>query len=393
MGLFRKSKQHQHESAMGAAMLGVLLTIAAFPILFLNEGRAVKTARALKEGAASVISLDANRVDPANEEKFVHVYGNATTEEILTDPKFGVSANAIRLARTTEMYQWKEIVQEVTRRSDGKSTKEKEYTYEKVWAAKQIDSASFSESENHENPPKLPFESLTIGAKKVTVGEFGLSSRLVSKINKSEPLLVNMSDVPQDVGENLKADNGTDKSSQGFYWSTRPESNEPEIGDVRIRFAITPATDVSIMAQQKGKQLEAFKTHSGRELNMLSMGAVSADEMLTEAETAHTVFSWALRTLGTVFVTIGIALILQPLASMTSWIPLLGQLVGMGTTLVAVIAGLAMSLLTIGTAWLFYRPFVAIPLIAVSVGLLWFLFSKSKHAGEKASAPPPVPAA
>jgi len=393
MGLFNKSRHHQREAAMGSAMLGVLLTIASFPILFLNEGRAVNTARALKEGAASVVSVDASKIDPANNSRFVHISGYATTSETLSDPKFGVTANAIRLVRTTEMYQWKQVEQEVTRGPDGKSTKEKEYAYEEVWSAKHLDSSAFHDSENHANPPNFPFESLTTVAKRVTVGQFQLSSQLVSKITNSEPLLVDLSKVPHPLTENLKAENGAGNSAQAFYWSASPGSESPEIGDVRIRFAMSPATDVSVMAQQDAERLSPFKTHSGRELNMLSLGVVSADDMLEQAETANTMFSWALRILGIVFATVGIGLMLQPLSSMTSWIPLVGRLVEMGTSFVAMVFGPALSLLTISAAWIFYRPLVAVPLMVTSVALMWFLFSKSKRENVATSAtPPPVPA-
>ena len=75
MVFFRKSARHRRESAVAVAILGCIFTVVAFPVLFFNEGRAVKTAKALKEGAASVVSAQATRVDPANEGKFVHVFG------------------------------------------------------------------------------------------------------------------------------------------------------------------------------------------------------------------------------------------------------------------------------------------------------------------------------
>ena len=143
-------------------MLGLLLSIAAFPTLFLNEGRAVKTARALKEGAASVVAVDANRIASENEGKFIHVSGQANTNETLVDDQFGVTVNAIRLARNVEMYQWKQSKEEVTRRrDDGESTTEIEYSYEKTWSSDHFDSNSFDDAVNHANPTVIPFASTT----------------------------------------------------------------------------------------------------------------------------------------------------------------------------------------------------------------------------------------
>src|SRR5207237_2812561 len=68
----------------------------------------VVTARSLKEGEASVVSVSADSVNQANEGKLVHVIGGATTSEVMVDPDFGISANVIRLLRVVEMYQWNE---------------------------------------------------------------------------------------------------------------------------------------------------------------------------------------------------------------------------------------------------------------------------------------------
>ena len=80
------------QSIKGVA-LGIILFIVAFPVLWLNEGYAVKTARLLTKGAKTVIDVSSDRVDPANEGKLVHVTGTATTGETVTDPMLGVSAS------------------------------------------------------------------------------------------------------------------------------------------------------------------------------------------------------------------------------------------------------------------------------------------------------------
>ena len=60
--------QESLSSRMGAViLLGSFLSLAAFPLLFWNEGRAVKTVRELREGVASVAHVSEERVDPARE--------------------------------------------------------------------------------------------------------------------------------------------------------------------------------------------------------------------------------------------------------------------------------------------------------------------------------------
>lgn len=94
--------------AIKGIAVGLVLFIAAFPVLFWNEGRAVREFKTLNEGAGGVIPLTEAMVSSDNEGRLVHVTGRAETAEILVDPEFSVAANAIRLLRTVEMYQWKE---------------------------------------------------------------------------------------------------------------------------------------------------------------------------------------------------------------------------------------------------------------------------------------------
>lgn len=80
-------------SSIKGIVIGIILFLIAFPVLFWNEGRAVKRAKSLTEGSKVVVSVPAHSVNPENEGELVHVTGKADTEETVTDPVFGVSAN------------------------------------------------------------------------------------------------------------------------------------------------------------------------------------------------------------------------------------------------------------------------------------------------------------
>jgi len=59
------------------------------------------------------ISYDINHfnIDNRNENKLIHLSGEVTTNGILTDNLFDVTAaNMIKLKRVVEMYQWEESV-------------------------------------------------------------------------------------------------------------------------------------------------------------------------------------------------------------------------------------------------------------------------------------------
>lgn len=412
------------------------MAVAGLPTLFLNEGRAVKTARSLTEGAAAVVSVDANRLDPANDGKLVHFSGLADTDETLQDERFGVSAKAIRLNRHVEIYQWKEIAQTITREVDGNKTTETKYSYDKKWDSELASSSKFHDSANHQNPAAARFESKSFQANDVRVGQFQLSTDLVAKIDSPEALEVSLSNVPDNLLPNVRADGGNDTNAAGLYWSIRPveqriqtdvaevEPSEaespknsfsfaetiddnspaenkpqpaetptpadntpqpaddapqatdesPQIGDTRIRFTVTRPEVVSVVAAQTGSTLQPYKTSNGRTLSMLSSGEQSAETMFDRAQQANTIFTWGLRMIGTAMMIFGVGMAMSPLTSMTNWIPIVGNMVGMGVAVTAILLGGGVALLTMSFAWLFYRPLVAVPMIVVGVVMIGLLF-------------------
>jgi hypothetical protein len=60
-------------------LFGIILVPAAVVLLFWNEGRAVQTAKSLKEGASIVVSISPDKIDPVNEKKLVHFTDEAET--------------------------------------------------------------------------------------------------------------------------------------------------------------------------------------------------------------------------------------------------------------------------------------------------------------------------
>ena len=74
----------------------------------------------------------------------------------------------------------------------------------------------------------------------------------------------------------------------------------------------------------------------------------------------------------------GLKKVLGPIDTLVDAIPILNGIVAMGTSLAAGLVSAACALLTIGVAWVFYRPWLGIPLIAVGVGLIVLVFMKKK---------------
>lgn len=194
-------------SRLGSSFKGIItggvLFLAGIPLLFWNEGRAVKNAKALEEGESVCISVPSiDTIDMQNEGKLIHATGNAVTQAVLTDDMFpGISKNAMKLSRTVEYYQW--VENESTREEKqlgGSVKKTTTYTYEKDWVSDPVDSSSFQEA-GHDNVVHLTgVENKRQSAEKVTFGAFTLTSGQIGRISGSKP--VELKDVP--MPEELK---------------------------------------------------------------------------------------------------------------------------------------------------------------------------------------------
>ena len=365
-------------ASIKGVLVGGAFFVGAFPLLVWNEGRAVKTARSLEEGAGAVVSVPADSVSAGNEGKLVHVSGQASTTETLSDPDFGVSAPAIRLQRVVETYQWDEDVKSETRKKLGGGEETvKTYSYKKVWSDRLIDSGRFKSPEGHENPAATPFEAQQWTAQSVKVGAYRLSGEQVGRLDKTEPVTIDpAAKLPGAIAERVKAVPGQNL----FYAGKDPAS--PAVGDARVSFkAVRPAT-VSLVARQVGETFEPYHAKAGGTVDLLEYGQKSADAMFQAAQAANTTLTWILRGVGFFIMFLGLVMVFKPISVFGDVIPIVGTLLGAGLAVFAGAVAAALSLVTIAISWLFFRPLVGIALLLLAAGavagLSWLAGQRKK---------------
>ncbi|MBO4344534.1 MAG: TMEM43 family protein [Victivallales bacterium] len=370
-------------SSFKGILVGIIMFIIAIPVLWLNEGRAVKTYKALKEGAKNVISVEANAVDGANEGKLIHISGNAATTDTLRDDKFGIQIVGIKLVREVEMYQWKENTSTETKKKVGGSEeKTTTYTYEKGWASSAISSANFKE-QGHDNPGVMPFEQFETTAQNVTVGAFKLSDSQIRRISGAVPLNVREDQPLPNIPHITRMDNG-------FYISKNGASSfvAPEIGDVKVTFSLVSPHDISICSVQTGNTFKPYTAKNGKSIDLLSSGIKTADEMFESAQKANVLVTWILRFVGFFLMYAGISAVLAPLSVLADVVPFIGNIVGAGTKAISFLVALPISLLVIALAWIFYRPLLGIALLVIVVVCVVLVIKKLLAAkAAKAAAP------
>ena len=383
-------------SSFKGMLAGLIMFIAGFPLLFWNEGNAVKTARALKEGAKTVISIDANKLDPANEGKLVHLSGMAKTDDILKDDIFGIEQKGIRLVRQVEMYQWKENVSTSQKKKVGGSVETtKTYSYAKAWSSAPIDSTGFKEA-GHDNPGAFPIEAAEQYAQTVMVGAFTLNESQIKRIGKSQAFtfpegyklpetyakavlqngVIYIPAAPQAAAKPASLVQAVSNAVANAVTSYNPAS--PSIGDLRVTFSVVLPHEISVVADQKGSTFESHKASNGKMIALQADEAKPADQMFEDAQKANAMMTWILRLAGFLLMFAGIKAVLKPIETLGDVLPFLGSILGIGISLVAGIVALICSFITIAVAWLAYRPLVSIPLLVAAGALIVYLLNKSK---------------
>lgn len=366
-------------------LFGLVLFVAAFPVIYWNEGRAVRTAKSLTEGLGAVVPVAADKIDGTKEGKLVHVSGAVKTTAQLADDEFPVRADGVKLLRNVEMYQWKEHESTESRKKVGGGTETvTTYDYKKEWATGRIDSGNFKKLEGHENPPAPPYDSKTFTASPVTVGAFTMSDEQISQLTDSESLPVEAA-----AAEKLPAAmKGKTQVKEGMFYMAK-EPSAPEVGDVRVSYRVVKPATVSLVGVQKASTFAPYQAKAGDAILLVETGTHTAQEMFKTAQERNAILTWILRAVGFFMMFLGIFMLFRPVAVMADVLPLFGTMLGAGIGLFAFLGAAILSIVTIAVAWLVVRPVLGVALIVVAGGgLFWLLkVGRAKRAARKAAAP------
>ena len=380
-------------SSIKGIIVGLALFIFGFPVLFWNEGNSVKTAKAIDEGEGACVELESNEtVDPDMNGRLVHLAGRADTKDVLTDDVFGIAETAIRLSREVEMYQWIEDSDtKEQKKLGGKVERKTTYTYRKGWSSELVDSSGFKE-QGHENPAAMEFQSEEKVAANVTFGAFRLSERQISRIGASQALKFPAGftcrvDRVQMQGQTILVPNAETRKNPK---NNRDVLSQPRIGDMRVTFRVVYPHDISVIAKQHGDTFVDYTAKNGRKLSYLHDGIADAAEMFESARSGNSFITWVLRLVGLLMMFFGLSMVLKPLSVLADVLPILGDIVEMGAGLVAGLVALVCALVTIAVAWLFYRPILAVLILAAAAALVWKLMQRRKAAKAAKTTAQPV---
>ena len=417
-------------NSLKGVLFGLVLFVAGTGLLWWNEGNFVKTRAALQEAQGVTRELgDITAMDASNNGQLVHASGPTETKEILEDPFFGVSVNAIRLTRTVEYFQWTEHKSsKKTTRVGGSEVETTTYAYKQEWVKEPVESARFTDPDapaKHKNTVLVSFEDLPpLQASDVAFGAYRLPKFLIDAIGGAESFAIEPSadaidklnnqltpraapppasdSPPQTASAEGAAEGGAEAAGENppgkaeapppeaprmvhvagneIYLGVSPEL--PRVGDMRIAFKKTMPAAVSLIAKVNGDTFEPYRAENGKTVGLLSMGTHSLENMYGDAHAGNEMLTWILRLAGVLCVCLCLGMLAGPLTVLASVIPFLGRLVGIGAGIVGFLLGLAWSFLIIALAWLFYRPLIGLVLLAAAAGLIWLLVVKTRSPGK-----------
>ncbi|MDR0238771.1 MAG: TMEM43 family protein [Deltaproteobacteria bacterium] len=384
-------------SSFRGILIGVVLLIAGNTLLWWNEGNFVGTGDALREAHSVTQELgDIHKLDNSKNGMLVHAVGPVATKDMLSDPVFGVSRNAIRLERMVEFYQWlEESTSEKRKKLGGSEETVTTYRYAAKWTSRPVDSSQFKDPgarTEHRNIVLAAMENFKTQAVNVTFGAYRLPAFLIHDIGDAASLDVALSEAMKtrlnrqlalavqsaDPAMSAAREEASLVHVSGNTVLLSASPGMPRIGDVRITFKETRPGTVSILAKLNGDTFEQYHAGNGKTVGILSMGTHSLENMYADAQAANAVMTWILRVVGALLVIFGIRLIAAPLEVLAGVIPLLGSVIGAGTGIVSIVLGLAVSFCVISIAWLRFRPLVGGVMLGVAGVLVALLYVKGR---------------
>jgi hypothetical protein len=333
------------------------------------------------------MSVDPARVDPANDGKLIHLSGDLKPGAPLTDPDFTVSATALRLVRTVEMYQWKEESKTETRKNVGGSEETvTTYEYTRVWAETRNDSSRFKRPEGHVNP-QMQYRSTSYSSRDATLGAYRPGANVVDQLPANDVVPLDASLANKLAG---RVKGPVHMADSRIYLGDNP--SDPRIGDLRISYKLAPAGPTSIVGRQVGSGFGEYQTQAGDALLLVRPGTMSAADMFAAAQRDNRILTWILRLVGVFLMFIGFMLILNPLVVVADVVPFIGNILSAGAGIVSLVLTAIVAPVVIAVAWFWYRPLVSAVVLAIGLALAYGFkrWASQRAAARKAAQPAPA---
>ncbi|MBQ3896814.1 MAG: TMEM43 family protein, partial [Paludibacteraceae bacterium] len=270
----------------------------------------------------------------------------------------------------------------------GSQDKKITYTYKESWTDSPVNSGEFKDpSYQNKNFVYSNVEAKESFAENVAFGAYKLNEKQIKsisgdvaqdlKVSSSKIAAWNKACVAVAKSRGIEAsDSMVHVNGNVVYYGVNP--NSPQIGDVRVTFTKVLPGAISIIAKVSGNTFTDYTAKNKNKFSRLEMGTKDAAEMFENSRDENSTLTWILRVLGIVLVIVGLRNLFDIVVSLLKVLPPLATVASLGVGLVCGVVGFVWSLLVIAIAWIFYRPVLAIIILAAVGALVYFLVKRSK---------------
>ncbi len=346
------------ESIKGV-IVGFILFLVAFPVLWWNEGRLDMSTVAK---TAKVVAADGS--NPASDGTLISVTAKLASDEKLSDPDFlPEKGDYLRLSRSVEMFAWVEHKSTREEKKLGGGTKViTTYDYKKEWTENPRDSSDFQIPDGHENPkPTVENEHWTAAGGSVGAYHFPTGNIELPSEKPVRP---------------------------GYVFKGKGTLQDPKLGDHRITLrAIAAGQLVTAYGAANGKEIASFPV---KDEHFYRVVTGTHEEAIAELHGEHVTTTWILRLVGFLMMWFGLMLVLGPINAVLDIVPFIGSTSRFLTGLAMFPVALALSIVTILVAIVAHNPYlligVILALVAGTIVLIVRRSSQKKAAAGAASA-------
>ncbi len=300
-------------------ILGLFLVFLFGSGLFAMEKHFTKqksVLSAVKQLAVTMPSVSS--IDSAFNGKIIQAQGMATTTQTLQDARFGIDVKALGLVYEVEYYQDIDT-------GEG---------FEKAWTNRP---AKFLNPQDYAiNSRVMPeLENSTTYVTAAKLGVYNISPALLQALHDAKPLELRILpsqlealhthileagkkalSTPDSVELYLRALQRGDTPrllakivDNSLYLGFDPSN--PELGDMRLSFAIVPEQEVSIVAQVEGDTFYAYKDGHDDIFPLIYGGKINTEEVISLRTSEDKGDIWLLRTLFTLLIIFGARMIIS----------------------------------------------------------------------------------
>jgi len=350
-------------------VIGLILFIASFVLLYWNEGR---EGLAPLANTASEITADSLNTDTSLNGKLVSVTGKLTTAEKLGDELYLLPGDYFALNRKVEMFAWVEDQKtESNTNLGGSETSTTTYDYSKDWENSPEDSNNFKYPAGHANLVK----SLEDKKNTVTTAQVG-----VYNIAPKDLDLPSFTDLTLSKEIVTLANNAVLAGSSFIYISlagAQGSFENPAIGDLRISYTVLlPDDEVTVFGKLEQEQIKKFTSSEGQSLYRMLEGDRAAAIALIAQE--DTTILWVLRIVGFLMMWFGLGSLLAPLTTLGDIVPIIGTLGRSVVSVITFIISLVLSIVTIIVSRILHNPLALVITVVVIVGGVVLILTRKK---------------